>query len=172
MAPGDSRKGSKVAVYAAHWSDHVFRFSQLLTKLRIDLTVPQHGELGLNAENNGKLNPDRFEVFRTNLQLIREAAAIIDAELYVAKQATLIVADNPDVCAACRYDYHGFGHEDHVDAYNRIYGIIDEEIDASHVIDITELSGNPALFFDHVHPTESGAMRIAGIVADAIYPNQ
>jgi lysophospholipase L1-like esterase len=166
-------KGPKVAEYAAHWSDHVFRYSQLFTKFRMDLTARQFGEMGLNTKNSRKLDTDRFEVFRTNLKLIREAATIMNAELFVAKQATLIVADDPDVCMlACRYEYHGFGHKDHVEAYNRIYAIIDEEIDASHVIDVTEISGNPALFVDHVHPTESGAMKIADIVADAIYPNR
>jgi lysophospholipase L1-like esterase len=166
-------KGPKVAVYAAHWSDHVFRYSQLLTKFRMDLTARQYGEMRLNSENSRKLDTDRFEVFRTNLKLIREAATIINAELFVAKQATLIVADDREVCIfSCRYEYHGFGHEDHVEAYNRIYAIIDEEIDASHVIDVTEMSGNPALFVDHVHPTESGAMKIADIVADAVHPNR
>lgn len=165
-------KGPKVAEYAPHWSDHVLRYSQLFTKFRTDLSPRQIGEIGLNAENTRKLNTERFEVFRTNLKLIREAATIMNAELFVAKQATLIVADDPIICiASCGYAFHGFGHEEHVEAYNRIYAIIDEEIDASHVIDVTELSGNPALFGDHVHPTESGAMKIAEIVADAIYPN-
>ena len=164
--------GPKVAVYAPHWSDHIVQYSQLLTKVRMDLSARQHGELGLNAENSRELDHDRFEVFRTNLKLIREAAAIMDAELFVAKQATLIVADDPDVCIfSCRYEFHGFGHDDHVEAYKRIYAIIDEEIDGSHVIDVTEISGNPAMFVDHVHPTESGAVRIAAIVANAIQAN-
>jgi lysophospholipase L1-like esterase len=163
--------GPKVAVYAPHWSDHVLRYSQLLTKVRMDLTARQHGEIGLNDEG-GILDPDRFEVFRTNLKLIREAATLMDAELFVAKQATLIVADNPGVCIlSCRYEFHGFGHEEHVDAYNRIYAVIDEEIDASHVIDVTGISGNPEMFVDHVHPTEAGARKIAAIVADAIHAN-
>ena len=166
-------KGPKLATYAPHWSDHVFRYSQLLTKIRMDLTPRQFGELGLNTGNSRTLDSDRFEVFRTNLKLIREAAAIMDAELYVAKQATLIVAEDPGVCVlSCRYEFHGFGHDDHVEAYDRIYSIIDEEIDVAHVIDVTELSGNPALFVDHVHPTESGAMKIAAIVADAIHANR
>ncbi|HNP64630.1 MAG TPA: SGNH/GDSL hydrolase family protein [Woeseiaceae bacterium] len=164
--------GPKIAIYAPHWSDHVLRYSQLLTKFRIDLTARQLGEIGLDPENDGKLNIERLEVFRTNLKLIREAATVMNAELFVAKQATLIVADDPIICIySCRYEYHGFGHEDHVEAYNRIYAIIDEEIDASHVIDATEISGSFEMFVDHVHPTESGAKKIADIVADAIQPN-
>ena len=164
--------GPKMVVYAPHWSDHVFRYSQLLTKFRVDLSARQHGELGLNSDNRKALDTDRFDVFRTNLRLMREAATIMGAELFVAKQATLIVADNPDVCLfACRYEFHGFGHEDHVEAYDRIYAIIDEEIDAAHVIDVTGISGDPEMFVDHVHPTEAGARKIAAIVADAIDRN-
>lgn len=162
--------GPKMTVYDPHWSDHVFRYSQLLTKFRMDLSARQHGELRLDSENRKAIDYDRFEAFRTNLKLIREAATIMGAELFVAKQATLIVADNPDVCLfSCRYEFHGFGHEEHVDAYNRIYAIIDEEVDASHVIDVTRISGDPVMFVDHVHPTETGAREIAAIVADAIH---
>lgn len=166
-------KGPKIAVHAPHWSDHVLRYSQLATKIRMDLTPRQHGEIGLDTESEGITGNDGFEVFRTNLKLMREAAKVIGAELFVAKQATLIVEDDPGVCILlCRYENHGFGHEEHVEAYNRIYTIIDEEIDASHVIDVTEISGNPEMFFDHVHPTETGAARIAAIVAEAIHASR
>lgn len=110
-----------------------------------------------------------LEIFRDNLALIREAAKLFGWELFVAKQATLIVPGlSEELRQRCHYDFHGFGHDAHVRAFAEIYRVIDEEVAPEQVINTTRLSGRSELFLDHVHPTAEGAKAIAEIVADAL----
>jgi lysophospholipase L1-like esterase len=100
---------------------------------------------------------------------MKAAASIFNARLFVVKQATLIVPNLAEEDRnRCRYDYHGFDHDAHVDAFNQIYRIIDEEIDTRYVIDATQVSGIPEYFYDHVHPTKRGSNAIAKIVAQSL----
>ena len=64
-----------------------------------------------------------------------------------------------------RYEFHGFGHDAHVRAFDEIYRVITDEIDPERVIDATVASGRPDYFVDHIHPTRLGARRIAEIVS-------
>ncbi len=163
-----------VRLYDPRWYDWLARWSQLLTKVRLRFSPALNGEAG-----GGRFQPaladhyDRrgLEIFRTNLRLIRATAQTLGVELFVGKQATLIVPGLPaSERARCRYDFHGFDHDAHVDAFHRIYRVIDEEIPADHVIDVTPLSGQPENFHDHIHPTDLGAARTAAIMADALAP--
>lgn len=165
-----------VVIYEPLWIDRLLWPSQLLTKLRVRWSEVTSEELGQIPQRTtmlpgrDQLHPDYdhsgLHVFRTNLVLIRETARVIGAELFVAKQATLITADlAEEERARVRYDFHGFDHNAHVDAFEEIYAIIDEEIDPRRVIDTTALSGVPEYFQDQVHATAEGAQRIAEIVA-------
>lgn len=151
--------------------DHLIYPSQLLTRLRFRyFPTPRSGEA---TPATAALAPsyDRrgLDIFRTNLRLLREAARVMNAEIFVVKQPTLIVPDLPaEERARARYEFHGFDHAAHVDAFRQIYRVIDEEIDPGNVIDATGISGIPALFHDHVHPTPAGAMRLARIVAERL----
>ncbi len=153
--------------------DHVLQYSQVAVALRMRLQWMLHGEQG---EIGGEAKPladdfghEGLDVYRYNLQLMQRACELMGAELFVAKQATLIVPDlDPELRKLCRYDYHGFDHDAHVAAYQGLYDVIDEVVPADHVIDVTSLSGRPEVFADHVHPTEAGARRIAALVADAL----
>ncbi len=110
-----------------------------------------------------------LEIFRGNLDLIKMAAGLIGAKLFVCKEATLAVGGlSPAEQKRCRYDYHGFGHEAHVAAFKDIYAVIDREIDPGSVIDVTPVSGVPGYFMDHVHPTVQGSGKIAEIVSKKI----
>jgi lysophospholipase L1-like esterase len=111
-------------------------------------------------------DPRGIEIWRTNLRLFKEAAKILGVELFVCKQATLIVQDLPlKEQIRCQYDLHGFDHDAHVRAFEHIYTVIDEEIPASHVIDVTGMSGIPEYFTDHIHLTKEGRSKVAEIVA-------
>jgi lysophospholipase L1-like esterase len=163
-----------VTVYAPRWYDWLARPSQLLTKVRLRFSPAVNGEV-----RSGVFQPTLahdydhrgLEIFRTNLRLIRATAQTLGMELFVGKQATLIVPGLPEQeRARCRYDFHGFDHDAHVDAFRQIYRIIDEEIPHDHVIDVTPLSGIPENFHDHIHPTDLGAARTAAIMADALAP--
>lgn len=161
----------KLTVYEPYWFDHFFRYSQLLTKVRLRLSTANKGEIGVSREIKDNYNKNGLEVFRTNLRLIRETASIIGAKLFVAKQATLIVPNlNEDDRNRCRYNFHGFDHDAHVDAYDQIYSIIDQEIATENIIDLSPVSGVSEYFYDHVHPTEIGSNEIAKIVAKALEP--
>ncbi len=163
-----------VTIYAPRWYDWIARWSQLLTKVRLHFSPAVNGESG-----GGQLTPtlvDHYdtrglEIFRTNLRLLKSTAATLGIEMFVGKQATLIVAGLPESeRKRCRYDFHGFDHDAHVDAFRRIYQVIDEEMPHDHVIDVTSLSGHPENFHDHIHPTDLGAARTAAIMADALAP--
>ena len=154
--------------------DPLIRPSQLLTRLRFRyLPTPQPGEAAPASDGALDSTFDRagLAVFRTHLRLLRETARLMDADLFVVKQPTLIVPDLPEAERdRVRYDYHGFDHHAHVAAFREIYRVIDSEIESARIIDATDMSGVPELFHDHVHPTPEGAARLAGIVADAVAP--
>ena len=163
-----------VTVYQPRWYDWLARPSQILTKVRLRLSPPVNGEAKAGVFQKALADHyDRrgLEIFRTNLRLIRATAQTLGIELFVGKQATLIVRGLPAAeRARCRYDLHGFDHDAHVDAFRRIYEVIDQEIPRDHIIDVTSLSGVPENFHDHIHPTDLGAARTAQIMADALAP--
>jgi lysophospholipase L1-like esterase len=163
-----------VTVYEPRWYDWLARSSQLLTKLRLRFSPSVNGEAKAGVFQRALTDHyDRrgLEILRTNLRLIRTTAHTLGIELFVGKQATLIVPGLPESeRARCRYDFHGFDHDAHVDAFRQIYRIIDEEIPRDHIIDVTPLSGVPENFHDHIHPTDLGAARTAAIMADALAP--
>ena len=161
-----------LATYEPYWIDHLIRHSQLLTKIRLLISTQKNGEIGVSKNLKEDYDRKGLDVFRTNLRLIKEAASIFNAKLFVAKQATLIVPNlAEDDRNRCRYEYHGFDHDAHLDAFNQIYRVIDEEIDARYIIDVTQLSGISDYFYDHIHPTELGSNEIAKIVAKSLQPH-
>lgn len=158
-----------------HWVDPFMDWSQVLSRVRLRFAEGANGEAGdEEAMANGTLsntyNKKGLEIFRENLKLIEATAQSIGADVFVMKQATLLTPNtSAEDKARSRYDYHGFDHNAHVDAYNRIYGIIENEVDQEHIIDATPVSGVSKNFHDHVHPTEEGAENIAEIVTDRLY---
>jgi lysophospholipase L1-like esterase len=161
-----------VRIYDPIWIDPLIRWSHTLTLMRTSLSqATDNGEIGFTTEEplSSDFNHDGLAIWRTNLALVREACDVFDAELFVAKQPTLIVENlSEEYRAYCRYEWHGFDHDAHVLAFSEIYKVIDEEIPQESVIDLTPLSGNPEYFFDHVHPTPEGCRQIAMIVSDSI----
>lgn len=165
------RTPTPIERYEPLWIDHLIGPSQLLVRVRLRLAPGRAGEVGAGggAELASEYDPEGPEVWRTNLRLIRSAARIMGAELFVARQATLVVEGLPEEeRARVGYHLHGFDHPAHVRAFREIYRVIEEELDPDAVVDLTTLSGRPDLFHDHVHPTVSGAREIARIVADAL----
>lgn len=100
---------------------------------------------------------------------MRHACRDMGAELFVCKQATLIVPGlSGKERERCRVEFHGFDHDAHVAAFEALYRVIGEEIPQANVIDVTPLSGVPEYFHDHVHPTREGTTEIAEIVSSAL----
>lgn len=158
----------KKIIKPLYW-DRFIRHSQLLIRIRLFASKRFNSEIG-RIEKSVKLSETydkrALEIFRKNLQLIEMVSDLIGAKLFVCKQATLIVPDLSIVeRRQCRYEYHGFDHNAHVDAFDDIYKVIDEEIDENSIIDATGLSGVSRYFIDHVHPNKIGSQRIAGVVA-------
>jgi lysophospholipase L1-like esterase len=168
------RSSVPIRVYAPRWYDGLLWPSQLLAKVRLRLSRPENGEASAGVFT--KVLADSFdhrapEVFRTNLRLIKAATQVLGMQLFVGKQATLITADLPlSERHRAGVDKHGFSYEAHVEAFAQIDRVIDEEIPADHVIDVTSLSGVPENFYDHIHPTPLGARRTAEIMARALGP--
>ena len=160
-----------IMTYTMHWSDPLLRWSQLLTRVRLRLSKAVGGEVGSSKRKALQKNFDHrgLDIWRTNLKLIRETCRLLGIKLFVAKQATLIVPDLPaDDRKRCRYEFHRFDHVAHVAAFHGIYKVIDEEIPADSIIDVTVISGRSDYLCDHIHPTPKGAQEIASIVAQAL----
>jgi lysophospholipase L1-like esterase len=174
LSDGDwtfDRTDKPIVVYEPLAIDYLIWPSQTLSQLRLSLSeqVGGFGEIGEARPLRNSYDTRGLEIWRTNLQLFEEAADIMEAELFVAKQATLIVPGLPEVDRAnIGYQLHGFDHDTHVDMYQEIYQVIEEELSSDHIIDVTSLSGQTALFHDHVHPTPGGAEAIAEIMAESL----
>lgn len=138
--------------------DPWIRHSQALTYVRLVLSHhPEQGELTEN-DPRGPLaetfDPRGLTIYRDNLKLIKAAAEMMGARLFVVKQPTLIVPGlSAELRKECGYHHHGFDHDAHVRAYAGLYQAIDQEIVAADIIDLRDLSGSRELFYDHVHPT-------------------
>lgn len=163
---------SRVTVYKPLLIDYVLFPSQLLSRLRLKLTKPISGEATTDISlRTLKDNYDKrsLDIWRTNLRLFRETAKILGVKLFIAKQATLIVpglsVEQRERCGVYR---HGFNFAAHIDAYEKIYQVIDEEFMQNEIIDTTTISGKPQYFYDSVHPTESGCRKIAEIVSSSL----
>ncbi|MDB5260767.1 MAG: pentapeptide repeat protein, partial [Adhaeribacter sp.] len=133
----------KMAMYQPHFLDPYLSWSQLLTHLRIKFANP----IAATGEVKPITTPTPLKttfgkkglpVYQTNLKLIKSAAEIFGAELFVIKQPTLIVSNLPEKeKKRCGYHLHGFDHAAHVAAYDAIYAVIEAEIPADHIMDLT-----------------------------------
>lgn len=159
-----------IRLYAPLAIDPLLSFSQVFSRLRLRFSEPLSGEVSPESMILANDYDSRgLDVWRTHLRLFRETAKILNAELFVAKQATLIVRDlSADKRKTVRYNLHGFDHQAHVDGFAQLYRIIEEEIPIDHIIETNVLSGIPEMFYDHIHPTPEGAKRIAAIVSAEI----
>jgi hypothetical protein len=160
-------------IFPPHWIDPFVSWSQILTRLRIFIynRTEDGGEVAATGTSTlaSTYNKKGLEIFKENLDLTHLVTKYIGAELFVCKEPTLITPNTSEKDKLrCHYEFHGFNHEAHIDAFNEIYRIIEKEIDNSHVIDLTSLSGISENFHDHGHPTETGADKIAEIVSDSI----
>jgi hypothetical protein len=151
--------------------DSLSQWSQLLVRIRIRLSPRITGEAG-GAETDGLLDhydPRGADVWREHLQLIAFTTELMGAELFVAKQSTLVVPGlSEELRERCQYSHHGFDHDAHLAAYENLYRVIDEELSPEQIIDLTPLSGRGDLFTDHVHPNPLGAKAIAEITTEVL----
>ena len=152
--------------------DPFLGWSCLLTHIR-RWTATKHGEIGGGARAlAADFDPRGPEVFRENLRFLLAFEDVLGPKVFVAKQPTLIVPGlAKELRDRCGYGLHGFDHDAHVRAFDAIYRVIDEEVPAERIVDLTSLSGDPEIFKDHIHPTPRGARRIAGLVAERLAPD-
>lgn len=167
-----NRAVAKTTQYAPSAIDPLIKWSQVFIRARLLLATPVAGEIGINKKDiplSRSFDTRGLAIFRDNLRLIKAATEIMDAKLFVAKQATLVVPGlAPAERERCEYRYHGFDHDAHVQAFDDIYAIIDKLVSADSIIDTTQHSGVAAYFHDHIHPTREGASVIAQTMADKL----
>ena len=160
--------------YKPTFLDHIFQYSQLLSRARINLArkskqYVRTGEFSVPKPLVSSYDHRGLDVWRTNLQLFRSTAEALNAELFVIKQPSLISpTTSEEDKKRCNYGSHGFDHHAHVDAFNRIYSVIDNEISTERVIDLTSMSGKTDYFNDHIHPTIMGSKQYADIVSKTL----
>lgn len=173
----DINKKIVVQSFSPMFIDNYISWSQFLVQLRITLervfNQNETGEIVPEDKKNMELKEHYDErglqIFRDNLILFKSFGELFNIPVFFCKQATLISENNtPEDMGKNMYYYHGFDHKAHIDAYQRIYGIIEDVFPKDRIIDLASLSGNSSLFYDHVHPTPEGTERIALTVADRI----
>jgi hypothetical protein len=151
------------------WSQLLTRVRLLITDYEIDGSKEEFGFRRKNVVLEKSYNKKGLDVFRTNMKLFQSTADLLQMKIFFCKQPTLIAANISDeVKSKCRYEYHGFDHKAHLDAFNEIYRILDQEIPANYLIDLRSMSGNDSLFNDHIHPNEKGTSAYAEIVGDSL----
>lgn len=155
--------------------DKYIGWSQFLIKFRLAITRRANkgnGEVGVNLNLKDTYNKKGLTIFNENLNLIKRFAEDKGIEFFVCKQATLITpTTSEEDKERCRYYYHGFDHDAHVNAFDEIYKIVEKEVSNNKVIDLTSLSGVSENFKDHIHQTVLGNNKISNIVADSLYNN-
>lgn len=166
-----------VQMYKPWRIDPFIKWSQWLTRLRLRFSTRVVGEAGQGVKESkskelaNDFDPRGLEIWRTNLELLAGACRIMGAQLLVAKQATLFVANlSLEQQKRCQFEFHGMDLGAHVLAFQGIYRVIDEETPAADIVDVTALSGVPENFYDHIHPTPLGASRIADVMYGRLAP--
>lgn len=163
----------RLARFAPSPLDPFLRWSQVLTRVRLAASRKMGGEYVSPGNQPIKTDFDRrgLEIFRTNLKLFRETSDILGVRLLVAKQATVMVPGaSPEQRERCQVIPHSFDYDTHVEAFRGIYRVIEQEIPAESIIDVTPVSGRMDSFYDHIHPTPKGTTEIAEIMADFLVP--
>ncbi len=164
----------KLQVYEPWPIDPWIQWSKGLSFIRLWLS-PRSGGEATDPEGDRALsdswNRKHIDFCRTNLELFRRSADALGIELFIAKQATLVV---PDLALQDRqrvlYESVGAQHDLIVDMYAASYEVIDAGFRPDRAIDPTHLSGQSEYFFDHVPLTSAGTNQLAKSVADAIEP--
>lgn len=163
----------RLARFAPSPLDPFLRWSQVLTRVRLVTSRQTGGEYASHGNRPVAHDFDRrgLEVFRTNLRLFRETSDLLGVRLLVAKQAMLMVpGPAPEQRERCRITPHAFDYDTHVEAFQGLHRVIDEEIPAGSIVDVTPVSGRLDSFYDHIHPTPKGTTEIAEIMSDALVP--
>lgn len=149
-------------------------WSQVLTriKLLIDKSERLSGEIGENKSLSSHFNPKGLNIYEDNLMLLKSFAKEFNCKIFFCKQPTLISNNiSEEDKSKCRYEYHGFDHDEHINAFTDIYSLIDKNIADQYIIDLTSISGISENFYDHIHPTSYGISKIAKIVSDSLQKN-
>lgn len=173
----DLQRPMKVEKIAKHWIDPFVRPSQLLTRIRLIVIKKTKisGEFQIDEKSKKdekSFNRKGLDIFRDNLKLIRDFCENNNIQFYMCKQATLVHPKTPEEDRKkCSFTYHNFEYDAHIVAYDSLYRIIDNEIEKSHIIDVTSISGKPEYFYDHVHPNIEGTDVISKIVNDSLINN-
>lgn len=157
--------------YEPYRIDPLLRWSQALIRVRLAWArelAPRGADIG-KWPRAAAFDPRALEIFRTNLRLFRQTAEVIGARLVVAKQATLVVpGGSREQRERCRFpdrDYDAYAQ-----TFQKMYRVIEEEIPADSVVDVTPVSGRLGSFYEHIHPTPRGTTEIAAIVSDFLVP--
>lgn len=160
----------KMQRYTPYRLDPLLRWSQVLTRVRLAWTQRfDSAEDAGNSPPASGIDPRALEIFRTHLRLFETTCEVIGARLLVAKQATLVVPGaSPAQRERCGYSDHAY--DVYADNFRQIYSVIDQELPAGSVIDVTPVSGRLEFFHDHIHPSPRGTTEIARIMADALVP--
>ena len=155
--------------------DRWFTWSRIYTLARLatgePLPLSQTGEIGNRKKQDSELSNVFDErcpaVLTWNLETMRALCSLMGAEMFVLKQPTLITKElGQSDRNRCLTWYHKFNYEAHLKAYDAIYSEIDKAFEQKTIINATSLSGRPQLFFDHVHPNNSGTDAIADLIVN------
>jgi len=134
---------------------------------------PRRGLFDQTLELGDRINPAALAQYRLNVQTICDLARNVSAVPILCKQGRLVSpANGPEQRAKLSYQYVRLTH----DAWCRAFAECDRVIDQvaaqknAPVVDVSAaVTGNPALFLDHVHLTPAGDRVVGEYVGRALH---
>ena len=150
---------------------HSYRF----LRVRFLLWDRQLGSEGARSRGAPRdaIEPSQVEQFRFNVEGFVDLARNAGARPVLLTQARLVSADNgPEQRERIAYEYVGLGHEALVEAFAATDRVLADVAGREGVglVDAAVLSGEDALFRDHVHLSDAGSRALAQLVARELDP--
>lgn len=179
-------------IYYSGALDRFMCHSQLYVRLRNRYWSLKLGKIGFEGLLTGKLkdgakkdgtentvqkrswnNKWAIQQYKLNMELIAEATKNIGAIPILLTQPRLVTATtSPAQRKRIMYGYIGLSHNELVDAFKQCDDALMDISKKENVmlIDTAAMTGNPALFRDHVHLTAEGSERLASLITSKLAP--
>lgn len=156
--------------YKPLFIDSFIYWSQILSRLRLLIFSKEgRGELIFEEEFEDILGKELLgvETFEENLFLIQTFCEAFNIACFYCKQPTLVTNKNIDF-SENQEQYRVEFVQQRQEDFDKIYQVVGNLFPDNQIIDLREISGNEAYFWDHIHPSPEGTDAIAAIVADSL----
>jgi len=120
------------------------------------------------------INPTAMSTYRMNLMLINDFCSTESVSCYSILQPTLVAEDSNQSSEKIKQAkhisalYHGFSFDNHINVFNQMYAINIEIFGENNIIDAREMNNSEDNFYDHIHHSPSGTIKLSKLIFDEI----